>query len=243
ESMLAAPERRAASPRAAWVVHGLTASGAFLGLLALQCIWTGDYRTSFLWMLAATLVDAVDGFLARFFAVAEALPHIDGRRLDDIVDYLTYVLVPTALFLHAGMLVWPTLAALPLIASGLGFSNCQAKTDDDYFLGFPSYWNIVALYLWLYALPPGHSSLIVATLSVLVLVPIRYLYPTRTPWARRFTLAFSLLWAAQLLGLLLFDLPRWCLHASLAFPLYYLGASIYLNLRRRSAPCELSSPC
>ena len=34
---------------------------------------------------------------------------------------------------------------LPLVASVYGFCQVQVKTDDGYFLGFPSLWNVVAL--------------------------------------------------------------------------------------------------
>ena len=36
-----------------------------------------------------------------------------------------------------------------LVASGYGFCQIPAKTTDGYFVGFPSYWNIVAFYLYL----------------------------------------------------------------------------------------------
>jgi phosphatidylcholine synthase len=76
------------------------------------------------------------------------LPGIDGRRLDDMVDYLNYVIVPVVFLVAAGYLT-PAVAAAPILASAYGFSQQDAKTEDDFFLGFPSYWNIVALYIWL----------------------------------------------------------------------------------------------
>ena len=42
---------------------------------------------------------------------------------------------------------------MPLLASGYGFSQVNVKTADGFFLGFPSYWNIVAYYL--YVLQPA----------------------------------------------------------------------------------------
>jgi phosphatidylcholine synthase len=76
------------------------------------------------------------------------LPGIDGRRLDDIVDYLNYVVVPAVFMASAGSLVHWSFAAAPILASAYGFAQTEAKTDDHYFLGFPSYWNVVAIYLW-----------------------------------------------------------------------------------------------
>lgn len=220
-------------PTLAWGVHLFTASGAFLGFLALWSALEGDYRVSFLWMLAATIVDGVDGGLARAVRVKEVLPQIDGRKLDDIIDYLTYVVAPTFLMVHAGFLMSPLLAAFPLMSSGLGFANTGAKTDDHFFLGFPSYWNVVAFYLWRYETTPLLATSVVVVLSVLVLVPIRYIYPTRTRWGKPITLPLSILWCGQL-AWLLYDptLGGWWLHLSLLFPLYYLAASLFLHFRQ-----------
>ena len=54
------------SPRIAAVcVHILTASGALLGLLALQAAHEGAWQTVFVWLGVALVVDTVDGPLAR----------------------------------------------------------------------------------------------------------------------------------------------------------------------------------
>ena len=110
-------------------------------------------------------------------------PAIDGARLDDIVDYVTYVLVP-------GVLVWrldllppaaaPWVVGATLVASALGFARRDAKTDDHLFTGFPSYWNVVAVYLIALRPPPPVAAAILLLLAVLVFVPIRYVYPSRT---------------------------------------------------------------
>ena len=42
--------------------------------------------------------------LARLARVKEATPRFDGARLDDIVDYLTFVFVPVLLLYRAGEL-------------------------------------------------------------------------------------------------------------------------------------------
>ncbi len=88
--------------------------------------------------------------LARRFRVKETIPWFDGALLDNIVDYLTYVFAPVVLlwttdYLPDGALGW-VVAALPLLASSYQFCRVDAKTDDHFFLGFPSYWNVVAFY-------------------------------------------------------------------------------------------------
>ena len=55
-------------------------------------------------MFGATLVDATDGLLARRRQVEQRLPAVDGARLDDIVDYLTFVFLPVRFLYHSGAL-------------------------------------------------------------------------------------------------------------------------------------------
>ena len=162
-----------------WCVHGYTALGLVAaGLIAVLLSDNPDagaFRWCFLLMAFATIVDSTDGFLARRVRIKEVVPGFDGRRLDDLVDFLTYTFLPLLLIwraeiLPSGQEAW---LFLPLLASAYGFCQVQAKTDDGYFLGFPSLWNIVALYL--YALPLGAwvKLAIVVVLALLTFVPVR----------------------------------------------------------------------
>ncbi len=131
---------------AAWGVHAYTSSGAIAAFAGTLAVIAGDYRAAFLWMVAATIVDATDGVLARLARVKEMVPGFDGARLDDIVDYLTYVFLPVLLLYHAGDLPRGAAgfltAAAVLLSSAYGFASLDAKTEDYFFTGFPSYWNI-----------------------------------------------------------------------------------------------------
>src|SRR5437762_3256853 len=100
-------------------------------------------------MFIATVIDATDGTLARLVNVKQVLPGFDGRRLDDLIDFQTYTSLPLLLIWRAELLPPGQDAWLlaPLLASAYGFCQVAAKTDDGYFLGFPSYWNIIAFYL------------------------------------------------------------------------------------------------
>lgn len=216
----------------------MTASGALVGLLALWAAMQGDYRAAFLWMIAATAIDAIDGWFARAARVAEHAPGIDGARLDDIVDYVTYVFVPAVLMLKAGTfpaaVAWGCAAAV-VLSSAFGFSRTTAKTADHFFTGFPSYWNIVALYLVLAGLPTAWNAAIVIALAALVFVPIGYLYPSRMTAWRTPTLLFGAVWAVQMLAMVwqMPDVSRPALLASLLYPVYYVALSLVLNARRR----------
>ena len=221
----------------AWTVHGYTAAGALAGFAMIFAIFDGDYRAAFMLMVAATLIDATDGVLARLAAVKETTPGFDGARLDDIVDYLTFVFVPAVLLYEAGLLppTWGgAAAAAMLLSSAYGFSAADAKTDDYFFTGFPSYWNIVALYLYAARLDPWVNAAIVLGLSALVFVRIGYVYPSRTPVLRRLTLALGMIWGVIIVAMILAlpRVPAMLMAASLVFPIYYIGLSLVLNARR-----------
>src|SRR5919112_229855 len=86
----------------AWLVHFYTASGAVLAFLAVLATFEERYRAAFFLLIASTLVDATDGLFARAARVKELTPGFDGARLDDIVDYLTFVFVPLLILFRAG---------------------------------------------------------------------------------------------------------------------------------------------
>jgi phosphatidylcholine synthase len=237
-----ARENSAAARIAAWSVHALTASGGAMGLFALLEAARGDLRASALWMLGAFAVDSVDGTLARAAHVHERVPQIDGRRLDDVIDYLNYVIVP-CFFLAANGLVGWGWAAVPALASAYQFAQADAKTDDHFFLGFPSYWNFVAIYAWLLGASPFTTSAWLVGLSILVFVPIKYLYPTRmTRFAKTMIVgaaAFTLLLTvASVLGgdAGTTRLARTLAQLSLLYPVAYGALSLWLGgLQRASA--------
>jgi phosphatidylcholine synthase len=222
----------------AWGVHAFTATGAVVGAAALLAIGAGDLRRAALLILVALVIDSVDGSLARAARVHEVLPRFDGRRLDDMVDYLNYVVVAAVFLVGAGSLVHWGFAALPILSSAYGFSQEDAKTDDDFFLGFPSYWNVVALYLWALEVPPVTGTLLVTTLSVLVFVPIKYLYPSKLQtlgWTTNLgaavwiaVMAFAVVWPERAAALHLVQI-------SLVYPAWYLGLSLWLGGLRREA--------
>ncbi len=226
---------------AAWSVHLYTALGAPLGLLAIEASRSRAFGLAFVCMTVATLIDSTDGALARRVEVKKVLPFFDGAKLDDIVDYLNYVVVPLVVAYEAGLLpsgaVGLLVACAPLLASGYGFAHTEAKTEDHFFTGFPSYWNIVVFYLYVLGSPLWFNVTIVLGFTVLVFVPIRYLYPSRSPVARRTTYGLGIVWACCMFALLLqFPRPSWILAlVSLYFPIYYLAASVHIHRRTQRA--------
>src|ERR687894_638046 len=173
-------------------VHLYTASGAVLALLMLVAAFQGEAVKALWLMLISLLIDSTDGLLARRFRVREALPFFDGALLDNIVDYMTYVFAPVVLLWSEGCLpdgnAGIVLAALPLLASSYQFCRVDAKTEDHYFLGFPSYFNVVAFYAIVFHPGPLVLAAVLVACSFLVFVPIRYVYPTRTVAFRKLSL-------------------------------------------------------
>jgi phosphatidylcholine synthase len=222
----------------AWIVHLYTASGALFAFLALNRIFYDRYQDAFFWLFLAVFVDATDGLLARRTDVASRLPRINGEKLDDIVDYLTYVFVPAFFVWHALLVPdrWSTpLVAAMLLSSAYGFSRNDAKTADGFFTGFPSYWNIVVFYLYVAGWSPEVNAAILATLVVMVFVPVRYVDPSRTVAWRAPTIGLGTIWALLMFAMLQQspDVSQPVLWASFVFPLYYFTLSIALDVTRR----------
>ncbi|HYY09418.1 MAG TPA: CDP-alcohol phosphatidyltransferase family protein [Kineosporiaceae bacterium] len=222
-------------------VHVYTACGSVLALLIVLAAIGGQPLRA-LWLgLAALVVDGTDGMLARRLRVKERLPWFDGARLDDIVDYLTYAFAPMVLlwtghYLPSGTL-GTVLAAIPLLASSYQFCRTDAKTDDHFFLGFPSYWNVVAFYAVVLPMSPAVLGVVLVLLSVLVFVPIRYLYPSRTRVLHGVNLVLTAVWLgcyAVLLGQMPHPHPL-VVALSLVYIAYYVGVSVWLTLRARAA--------
>ena len=218
----------------AWGVHLLTASGAVVGVWCLTAIHDGNYRGAFLGMTLAVLIDAMDGPVARMVGVKEVLPMFDGSKLDDLVDYLNYVVVPVILMHHARLLpadISSWILSFLLLSSAYRFCHVSAKTPDHFFTGFPSYWNIVALYFYAWKTSLWFNAVFIIFASIMVLVPIRYVYPGRTPTLRPLTVGLGLLWGVAI-GIILWQLPHpspplvaW----SLVYPAYYTALSFALH--------------
>ena len=225
---------------AAWAVHAYTGFGAVLAFLAVRAGIEGDIGTACRWLLIAMVIDCSDGTLARAVEVKRVLPWFDGTKLDDVVDYLTYVFVPVVLLYQAALLpAGPfgfVVAAAPLLASAYGFCRTDAKTADHYFRGFPSYWNVVAFYAWALHLAPAATAVLVLGLSALVFAPLKFLYPSRAPHFRAATIWLGVVWA---IGMVIAvwtapATPPALLSATLLYPAYYFGLSFWLQATGRA---------
>ena len=234
---------------AAYAVHLLTALGIVPLLLAALEICRPEPQPVrvFLWLILATIVDSIDGPLARRAHVKRFAPAIDGRTIDDIVDYIGFTFVPLLLvwrmaWLPEGPAMWLWIAPA-LIASLFGFANTQAKDESrGLFRGFPSYWNIAAFYFGLTAaaLPaagPWINATVLLGLALLTLAPVWFIYPNVAPPPWRWpVLVGALLWLALLVAMLPRypqGVPGWLTCLSLIYPAAYVAISVHLVRKQR----------
>jgi len=219
----------------AWSVHAFTATGAVWGFLTLLAIWESNFKLAIVYILIAMFVDGFDGTLARWFHVKEYAQRVDGGLMDNIIDYLNYVVVAALLLIKVPGLMpagFEKAAAFSiLLTSAYQFSQTDAKTDNDsyFFKGFPSVWNFLVVYMMLLGLNPWINFAALVICNILVFVPVKYLYPTRNTRLRRFTLGFTYAYAA--LGFWALsqypDVPEWVAPASGVYVVYYALLSFF----------------
>lgn len=224
----------------AWLVHLYTASGALFAFFSLNQVIQDRYREAFFWLALSVLVDATDGVLARRVNVSARLPWFNGDTLDNIVDYLTYVFVPAFIVWYVPLVPdgWGVVVPCAMLLSSVyGFSREDAKTADHFFTGFPSYWNIVVFYLYLAAWSMPVNAAVLLALAILVFVPVRYVYPSRSPVLRSLTIGLGIVWGVFLVIMLWLmpAIPPIVFWMSLIFPLYYAALSLVLDQRRRAS--------
>ncbi len=216
---------------AAYGVHLFTATGAVWGFLGLIAVFEHNWKAMILYMIIAMLVDGFDGMLARWADVKTYATGIDGALLDNILDYLNYVVVPALFLVEADSLpesVRLLGACAILLTSAYQFTQTDAKTDDHHFKGFPSYWNVMVLYMLLMNLPPWVNFGFLVLFNIMVFIPIKYIYPSRNSYLRTVTLVFTYLYGAVgIYGLLLYPkTPAWIVWASFLYVGYYLILSL-----------------
>lgn len=183
----------------AMLVHAVTASGVIVGFLGLQAVIDDAPRSAILLLIAAQILDGIDGPMARAWQISKLYPKLDGYLLDLVVDYVTCVVVPVA-FLYQFDLLPPALSmvicALVLFTSALWFSRTDMMTDDHWFRGFPATWNLVAPSCFL--LGTGHTTnaIIITALALAQLTDIPFAHPVQVVERRIANLAVTVAWIA-----------------------------------------------
>jgi phosphatidylcholine synthase len=227
----------------AWCVHLLTASGVIPAFLAILAIEERDFREAMLWLVAAFLIDGVDGSLARRYKVVEVLPGMSGKNMDFVIDFATYALIPAYFLYQAGLAPpeWLLPATFLMLMVSVVYYGKEGmiSADNQYFVGFPVLWNIVVYYLYFVLEWPLWLNLVfVLLLSVFHFVPIRFAYPSRGRHWRRLTLAMAGLFAVSALGTIWF-FPEKVLFLripAILSMLYFIFLTIFDTLRELKRP-------
>lgn len=223
-----------------YLVHLYTTSTLFFVLLAVQWILDERYIPALLAMAITIIIDATDGALARRFRIKDTTPRIDGSLLDNVVDFVSYVFLPLLFMLHADLLLEPTTLFVTIVAfsSAYGFSRTSAKLGDEgFFMGFPSYWNVVVFYIYLLGLPVWFNTILVMVLSVLVFAEIRFLYISRLRRGRLLHLFLGTAWGIACLAALFVEpgaTRAALLYGSLAYVVFYTAHSLVLTYQNQA---------
>ena len=219
----------------AWSVHLFTATGAIWGFLTLLAIFDENWRAAIIWIIIAMFVDGFDGMLARWFHVKEYAKGVDGALMDNIIDYLNYVVVAAFILVKVPNLMPAGLEMIAafsiLLTSAYQFSQVDAKTDEQsfFFKGFPSVWNFLVLYMMLLGLNPWLNFALLVICNVLVFVPVKYIYPSRNKRLRRLTLILTYIYGGLgVWGLMQYpSVPQWIVWISLLYVAYYVVLSFF----------------
>jgi phosphatidylcholine synthase len=224
----------------AWSAHAITITGVIFGLLSMLALVNGQPQGCLLWLGAALIVDGLDGTLARKFQVKVVLPHFDGVILDSVIDYLSYVFIP-ALFIYQYIEMPPALSlvavGLILVSSLYCFCNVNMKSKDNYFVGFPAAWNVVALYLFLLDMSATTNLVVVIVLAALTLTRMKFLHPFRVREFMALNIAATAIWLVTS-ALLIWQHP----HHSVAITalwwlsgVYFVGVCVWRTVRGKLA--------
>ena len=134
----------------AYLVHVLTGLGIFLSFFSIISILSENLLFALIFLLIALFIDIVDGSLARQFEVKKHIPNLDGRMLDSIIDFINFVFIPCIILYKFDYLPEPFNILLPLLILGVSiysFSSIKVYTKEHLYVGFPSIWNVLVIYL------------------------------------------------------------------------------------------------
>jgi phosphatidylcholine synthase len=223
------PKKKVTWPQArAFSVHLLTASGSFLAFLSLVAAAEKQWTAMFLWLGLALFVDGIDGPIARKLEVKEVLPAWSGELLDNIIDYVTYVLIPAFALYQSGFMgegLSFLSAAIIVVSSAIYYADTGMKTKENFFKGFPVVWNMLVFTLFVVQTGEWTSFAVVAAAAALSFVPVYFLHPVRVKRLRSLNLGVFLAWCALGIVAILQDMqPSFFVQVGVAVTSVYLFA-------------------
>ena len=219
----------------AFCVHLLTASGSYLAFLGVVAAAESRFIDMFWWLALALLVDGIDGPIARKVRVKEVLPNWSGDTLDNVIDYVTYVLLPAFALYQSGMIgePWSFVAAgLIVVSSAIYYADMGMKTDENFFSGFPVAWNMVVFTLFVINASENVAFAVVIASVILTFLPINFLHPVRVKRLRPLNLAVFALWSVLSGSALLlhFQSPDWLVWGVVASGIYLYCIGLVMQI-------------
>ena len=209
----------------AFSVHILTASGSYMAFLAVVAAGERRFIDMWWWLGIALFIDGIDGPIARKLNVKEVLPNWSGDMLDNVIDYVTYVLIPAFALYQSGMIGEPysfVAAGLIVVSSAIYYADTGMKTDENFFSGFPIVWNMLVFTFFVVKPSEWVAFGVVLAAVFMTFLPVHFLHPVRVVRLRKINLPIFLVWSA-LSGyalLLHFDSPEWLTWAVMIAGLY-----------------------
>lgn len=213
----------------AWLVHIFTASGIITVFMALLETGVKDFRSAMLWLLAALIIDGLDGTLARRYRVEEVLPKMSGKNIDFVIDFCGYAVVPAYMIYQANLMpdvLGLSMALLIVLTSAIYYGKTGMVTNDMYFKGFPVMWNMVAFYLiFVFGFPASINIAVIIILTIMQFVPIKFAYPSLTRRWMPATLIITSIFLISVTGLLWFypDYPALFYWGAILSLIYFAG--------------------
>lgn len=188
--------------RRGWLLHVFTTAGVIVGMLALEAVFNNRPKAAIIYLLLTQVIDGIDGPIARGIDIVNTIPKIDGYVLDLVIDYVTCVIVPAAFMHRFGML--PDGYSLPIVClvvflSAMWFSRTDMMTEDNWFRGFPSTWNLLIPTLYVIDMGVWPNAIVTLGLCALLMSNVQVPHPVRVAVLRPISLGVTCAWLAALL--------------------------------------------
>ncbi|WNY66624.1 phosphatidylcholine synthase [Borreliella lusitaniae] len=225
----------------AWLVHIFTASGLIVGLYSIISIVNGDYSLLLKLTAIGLIIDGIDGTMARKLKVKELIPEIDGALLDNITDYINYTFIPVIFFYLGEFIEEKYKVAICigiLLSSAYQFSRTDAKTNDNYFRGFPSLWNLFVILNIIFKIGQITNFITISICIIISFIPIKFIYPSKTKELRKITIPITILSCLIFAVSIFSKLSTTTLKITKTVIIFYFTylalASIYLTYKTRN---------
>lgn len=159
-------------------IHTLTASGAVVGLFAMNLIVKQEFVVALWLMFLTLLIDGVDGPLARKINITQVMPTIDGKVIDHVVDFFNYGVVPAFFLINlptlANSSIRYVVASVVVLATCYWYGRVDQNAGPHCFKRFPCLWNVVIGYLFLCGADEPTFYAICLVFAIATFIPVNY---------------------------------------------------------------------